>query len=571
MLPRLTFEELTKVAEGAVKPSHSSQPPRVATMPLIPPRTTPTVNTVMKSSEDPSWFVVISPRETRGLAGPLSIAQLKQMYKVGEITDRTLVWQEGEINWQQLVHHSFLRSQLIYLPILPPRVGNYNAELAVFDPIVDVPAQAAESLVPLEQVRIEEACKQCGNIAAFHCSKLGEQIPDLFKCRTEVGTNEYASEVLPGLLWVGSSQAVKHRSIQTIGFTLIINCTKNMKNPAPQPPHFRCKYCPLPEAPTNSFVDDEVNDIIALLEVCYDWIELERTAPDVVAKGDPLPKPWRGPTDSMGQPIKGAAEKLAFKHKLEEGQKSPSPRVLIWSKFGTDRSSFVAAAYMIKNFGISVSKAMNIVKATRPETRMSHAFLQVLQKWEGKYLLGLYLCVDCAEEKKLKLQEQQQQQEARETTKKQQPDFLEQCAEYFRAHLLPCASFGEDDDEEAGEAGQIGGFGDPSEYVVRLAINKFPSSPWSGLVDIELPDRRLSDRTLAVFFQAAAECRILPHIRMLNLRNNIFGVLASRALLLAYYRKLNADPDDEYYLEDEMFDPDSLYPSLTVLDLSNIP
>lgn len=556
MLPRLCLDKLAQSAEAAIK---TYQPvgagaleTRSASMPLIPPRTTPTVNTVMKSSEDPSWFVVISPRETRGLAGPLSVAQLKQMYKVGEVTDRTLVWQEGESNWQQLVHHSFLRSQLMYLPILPPRVGTYNAELAIFDPIIDVPVKAAESLVPLTEVTASKACKQCGNIAVVHSASLGEQIPDLFRCRAEVGTNEYASEVLPGFLWIGSAQAVKHRSIVTLGFTLIINCTKNMKSPQPQPPHFRCKFIPLVETPASDFTDREADEIIGQLEKCYDWVELERTVPEIVAKSDLKPKPFRGPTDQLGQPIKGAADKAAFRHKLDEGDKTPPSRVLIWSKLGTDRSGFVAAAFLIKNYGISIDKAVTIIKANRPETTISSPYMKVLEKWEQKYIMGLLLCQDCAEEKTRRLAEEQVS--AAEENK--EPDLYDQCTNLLQKHLPKLI----------GNHTDISRLGNPKEYIVKIGQNMFTNSPWSGLLDLELSDRRLTDRNLAFLFQLLTGCEVMSQLRIINLRNNCFSVLASREFLLAFFAK-NTDPDDDFYLEDALSYPDKAH-SLTLLDLS---
>eukprot|EP00981_Chlorochromonas_danica_P009016 scaffold2421_cov171-Ochromonas_danica.AAC.6 len=596
MLPRLQFEKVSQSAENAIKSFHlangenstasSSAVPRSATMPLIPPRTTPTVNTLLKSSEEPSWFVVISPRETRGLAGPLSVAQLKQMYKVGEITDRTLVWQEGEINWQQLVHHSFLRSQLIYLPLLPPRVGNYNAELSIFDPIVDVPMTAAENLLPLEETNTTKACVQCGNLATVHNPTFNETIPDLFRCRQEVGTNEYASEVLPGFLWIGSSQAVKHRSIMTLRFTLIINCTKNMKNPQSRPPYFRCRYCPLKEAPEEMFSSLEEIEIIGLLEKAYDWIEIERLNPDKVAQSDPKPVEYRGPTDAYGQPIKTAAEKAAIRYQLDDNEKKSPSRVLLWSKLGTERSSFTAAAFLIKNYAMSIDKALTIVKANRPEVKITPPYMIVLKKWERKYRLGMLLCSDCAhvkEEQLLAMKKKKKEEEEEEAKAKaavavtgnkstpSQPHDYESCLQYLLEYLpIHMKTIKTNIDEEKATSSSSSIF-NVKDYFIRLSINKFSTSSWSGLIDLNLSDRRLTDRTLAILFQLLGHehTNFIHHLRCINLRNNNFSVLASKAFLVAFYPKVSADPDDEYYLLDDPVETNPPMTSLTLLDLSH--
>jgi hypothetical protein len=555
-LPRLQLERLYETAEVIAKKFTRDENKSHSSMPLVPPKLTETVNVVLKSAEAPSWYVVLSPRETRGISGPLSVAQLKQMYKVGEITDGTLVWQEGESNWQQLVHHSFLRSQLIYLPVLPPRVGSYNAELALFDPIIDIPCQVAEQVVPLEEVSATKACQQCGNIATMNCLGVGEQMPDLFKCRNEVGTNEYASEILPGFLWVGSAQAVKYRSLTTLGFTLIINCTKNMKNPQPQPPQYRCKYCPLDESPSENFTEDDFEIIESHLEKCYDWIEIERLNPDKVAQSDPKVGEYRGPTDKMGKPLKSNRDKLqseARQH-LNELTIAEKSRVLIWSKNGIDRACFVAAAFLIKNFGITVEKALTIIKSNRPEMKLSSLYRSFLDKWEQKYVLGTLLCQDCVEDKRNQYYKELEKKAIKEENI---DDSYELCVKNLHEHIPKLL-------QDQTISSKIE---NARDFLFRIPRG-FDSSIWSGLLDLELPDRRLTDKTLGFLFQLLSGGDCMLNLRNINLRNNQFGKLAAKSLLLALFPKANADPDDGDYLVDKPRNPEAAEPALMCLDLS---
>jgi hypothetical protein len=421
--------------------------------------------------------------------------------------------------------------------------------LAAFDTIIEVPAEVAQTIAPLAEVSITNSCRQCGNIATVHCSSNGEQIPDLYKCRSEVGTNEFASEVLPGYLWVGSAQAVKHRSIALLRFTLIINCAKNMKNPHPQPPHFRCKVCPLPESPSRDFSNAEITAIMDMLERCYDWAELERLAPEKVAESDHKPA-------ANQKPVKSA--KAVFKHTLQADEKIPPSRVLFWSKNGKDRSCFVAAAYLIKNYGISIERALSIIKASQPAMRISEAYLMILRRWEEKYRRGIFLCPDCAEEKERKYAE-------KIATSKRSQDkttldaIYEQTISQIQSQLSHLT----------GDKNELALLGNPKECLVKLLTNQFTSSLWSGLLDLELSDRRINDRTLAHLFQLLADNDCIVRLRSINLRNNSFSVLAAKAMLVAYFPKITADPDKDFYLEDGLRYPDKDVHCLTQLDLSH--
>jgi len=232
------------------QPSAGGKFPKPNNMPIIPPKLHHTLNTMPDITESPQWYVVLSPREKRGISGPFSEASLKKMYKSEEIKDGTLIWRDGEDEWKQLIHHTYLRSKLITMPLVPPKVGNYNAELAIFDPTIEAPPNSmTKNAIPLQNAGLSKACSQCGGVATVHIPNYGEPPIDLVQCRSEVGNDEYTSEIIPGLLWVGNSGASKYRSIHTLGFTLLINCSDNVQSPLMKPSFFRTKECPLLEHP----------------------------------------------------------------------------------------------------------------------------------------------------------------------------------------------------------------------------------------------------------------------------------------------------------------------------------
>lgn len=111
--------QLEAMQLARLKPSDAVQ----ANTPAVPPRKK--LEALKLSTNDvedtPSWFLVLSPREIRGIGGPFSINQLRKMYKYNEFGDNSLMWQEGLKNWVQLCYLHSLRSQLIQLPSLPRR------------------------------------------------------------------------------------------------------------------------------------------------------------------------------------------------------------------------------------------------------------------------------------------------------------------------------------------------------------------------------------------------------------------------------------------------------------------
>ena len=342
-------------------------------------------------------FIVQSPRE-QGTAGPFSIPQLRRMYKSGEIKNTTLFWAEGESDWQQLMYQRTLKPKLLQLPVLPPRVGTYNAERAVYDPVIQAPPlEILDSAEELKGFDITKCCFKCGSMAIAHIPSATTQIkpPDLFKGREEVGTTDNTAEILPGLLWIGSAAAAKQRAIVRLGITLLFNCTTNMKGPTSQPPFFRCREAPMRDQPKHSFTEEEKVELLNMFDRVYDLMEAHRLTPELAAKSDPVAKEYRGPTDKFGLPIKTAADLKVLRRPKDDEKPVFPPRILLWSRLGTDRPCALAAAYIIRHYGITVDHAVHIVRSNHIKTAISTPYMEVLHRWSERYTLGLLICIDC--------------------------------------------------------------------------------------------------------------------------------------------------------------------------------
>lgn len=382
------------------QPAQRAESALSAKVPLLPPRLpTRTQSLAAPSAEErAAWFVVLSPRETRGLAGPFSVPQLRQMFRGGELTDGTLVWREGEAEgWRQLVHQPLLRSRLVDLPVIPARrTGQFNAALGVFDPSPVLPDQrtrdGATGFAHLDTTR---SCSFCGAIATAHLPTHGESLPDLYKCREEVGTTEFASEILPGFLWVGEAKAARHRTILTLGLTLLVSCAEELPSPPAQEPFFRCREVRLrtkevlaselsaaahhttrahksrhhshshSHAHNNGEQREEyaseaqaVRDVLRLFEIAYDLIERERLFSD---RNTLAQTQTRGSADERflsADNSRDNAPKRPFRRvNLEDQDGLPAfpPRVLLYSQRGEDRAPAVALAYLVKHYSLSLS------------------------------------------------------------------------------------------------------------------------------------------------------------------------------------------------------------------------
>lgn len=563
MLPRLTFNQLALNIEKSVNAvSKDTASLTRDKMPVIPPKGSLETNGELPRNPDDvaSWFVVMSPREIRGIAGPFSVPQLRQMYKYGELEDKTLLWSEGEDDWHQLIHQRILRPKLLQIPLLPPRIGSYNAELAVFDPIMKLPSVSViRGAASLPDFELSKSCLKCGGIATIHLPMEGEQIPDIFKCLDEVGTTQYASEILPGFLWIGNSGSSKKRSLLKLGVTLLINCGDNMHNPFSNPPFYRCKDAPLKEKPLVSNLSAEgAQELLSLFGRVFDWVELERLYPEYGSRSDLPPKEYRGTTDMYGLPAK---KEKPFR-KLQDDEKSFPSRVLLWSRLGTDRPCAVGASYLIRRYGISVERAMEIILRSRPTCSISNCYLAVLHQWAAKYVLGVMLCVDCQAEG-LKLDSSVVVEGAKEFGALEDGSSADVVAAKDVHGLVVVAPSRAEEAEAFANlmkthfpllvknAEEVRLLGDTTQYMSRIQTGFSQSSAWSGLQDLDLGGRALSDLTVAILVQLLAGNNLIRSLRVLNLENNQVAHLAVKALLVAYFPIADLEEGEDYRLEEE--------------------
>jgi Leucine-rich repeat (LRR) protein len=145
----------------------------------------------------------------------------------------------------------------------------------------------------------------------------------------------------------------------------------------------------------------DLKRLLKLLERCSDWIETERINPALSDQGDPLPEKYRGPVDRYGRPKRddenAVKTKNASQRKREGLEKRDPSRVLLWSKRGDNRACMVAAAYLIKRFGMNVHNALQIVAKNIPEMRITPGHMWALECFSQRHTLGLLLCEDCIE------------------------------------------------------------------------------------------------------------------------------------------------------------------------------
>jgi hypothetical protein len=546
------------------------------------------------------------------------------MYKSGEVSNTTLFWAEGELDWQQLM----------YQRTLNPRVGTFNAERAVYDPVIEAPpVEQLEQAEDLKGFDIMKCCFKCGSMAVAHIPTAMSQIPapDLYKGREEVGSTEFAAEILPGFLWVGQASAAKQRAIVRLGITLLFNCTSNMKGPTSQPPAFRCREAPMKDQPKNNFTEEETAEYLDLFERVYDLMEAHRITPELAAKSDPVPKEYRGPTDKIGMPIKTAADLKVLRRPKDDEKPVFPPRVLLWSRLGTDRPSALAAAYIIKHYGVTVDHALHIVKANRTNAAVSFPYMEVLKKWSARYTLGLLICIDCqgttdAAGKSIggnsafDAEQRRREAAARREYRMHHPAEGDDSSDdddigFQGEGQEASAKFGKIDtvslldDSQAGELDRkrddfersleetFDSFVQlmkghlynmlkerPHELAVLSKVetylhkvfsnsvgvrNRVQYFRWHGLMDLELSGRYLSDLTMAVLLQLLAGNNLIRQIRQLKLQSNLMAATSVRALLVAYFPEGHTEDDNYFFDESQsVADVDNNF-DLMLLDLSN--
>ena len=94
-------------------------------------------------------------------------------------------------------------------------------------------------------------------------------------------------------------------------------------------------------------------------------------------------------------PIKTASDLKVLRRPQDDEKPVFPPRILLWSRLGIDRPCTVAAAYIIKHYGVTVDHAVHIIKANRTNAAISAPYMEILKKWSARYTLGLLICIDC--------------------------------------------------------------------------------------------------------------------------------------------------------------------------------
>ena len=534
---------------------------------------------------------------TTSLVGPFALEKLQAMYKSGEITNSTLFWREGKDDWKKLQYIKSLKRMIVQLPVLPPRIGSYNAERQVFDPLVEMPTlKGNKDAVMLGEYDLTKSCAFCGAIAVAHIPTEKSSLPDLYKCRVEIGSTNDAAEILPGFLFVGSQSSSKMRSLKRLGITLIINSTDNLVNPDPKPPFYRCRDAPLLEAPPELMLEseEEVQRLIELMDRVYDWIERHRLHPDLEIDSDPIPKEYRGPTDKYGRRIKTAADRQVFRRPdKEEHEKSVfPPRVLIWSRLGNNRSCVLAASYLIRQYQMSLDLTLKIIKKNRPEMMIPESYYAVLQEWSRKYSVGKLLCQDC-----LSSSSSDDVDESKETAvvdvhvdvvhdddverrskvkKKNMSIIVDASEDNLKALSLKLNSIRARTDNNGkiiqADALKIK---DIDQYLVQIPsqhsaiIDGISRYQWSGLFEIELSCRYLSDFIIATLIGYLSECNLLRGLRSLQLQSNLISNLAIKQLLFSFYPDGCKDDGDYHFDEFQLVTEVDNNFELMYLDLSN--
>jgi hypothetical protein len=459
------FSSHTTLASGeSAENSKSKKSQKKVNLPAIPPKKV-TITPNLDEKKKEQWYFVRSPREEYGAQGPHNIEELKQFKRVGILKDSTLMWQEGLKLWMPLATMTLLKNSLVRLPAVPDR----NKEQAAFDPIAAPPTReqilSCEKLDSKAKYMTSRFCSKCGATAVGHIPQSSLQdpdLPDFTLLRRSLGSYQNASEVIPGLLWIGNSSTGRSKSAPSfsppltslrffsdLGVDLIINCTANLKTPDSKPPHYRCATIPLPEekvpvdetrtpsisrgntaslfSRTNSALtrtnsmesiqsedtDDqpplsrmnsaalptrlEQPEVLEWFEKCYDHIENVRLFPDRAREGDPAPHDWTGPVDRYGRPIR-SKEEIAIAtatRKLIDESEGRDKKVLLWSRLGFDRPCVLAAAYLVRRWGLSAESAVDFVKKGRKGTKISEHYLAALRAYSELHAIGELLCADC--------------------------------------------------------------------------------------------------------------------------------------------------------------------------------
>jgi hypothetical protein len=503
--------------------------------PVIPPRLQAGKGFTVPDDDQHvhKWFRILSPREQKGIDGPYNEIELKLMYKMGDLNDNTMIWCEGQTDWEQLLFMKNLRPRLIQIPIMPPKSGE-DIEAEVYNPITALPDKLdAINAKALNSMPMNLSCSRCGSVAIGHMSGVGVNQVDFVGLRKSAPMkNNLASQIIPGLLWVGSSAAAKLNPILDQGFTLIINCTSNLGNPKEKLPYFRCKTVPMVDKPKGS-ASDSMASLIDMLEKVYDWIELERISPERAAHSDPLQiqSSILEKTDKYGRAFKTVEEKAI---KIRIGNEKRTPRILLWSRKGMDRPNVVAAAYMIRQYGMPLDKVLQLLDIARPGMMICRYYKNVLEVWSHKYTLGELLCIDClnlAKNNHSHLTHNEQLIDSEQLINDHQNGPKHPIEDQTSVQVL--SGYLDMIPSESNATKITRALGNVQAYLPKIYNGTSLQSGWTGLLDLNLYGTCLGDEMITDLFEAFLMTGVSKKIRSIGLGSTKCGNLGIKAIRVA--------------------------------------
>lgn len=71
------------------------------------------------------------------------------------------------------------------------------------------------------------------------------------------------------------------------------------------------------------------------------------------------------------------------------------PRVLVYSNTGNDRACAIVAAYLVRQWGLSLKTALKVIESSRPSMKIGALYMEALERWAEKYSIGKRLCMAC--------------------------------------------------------------------------------------------------------------------------------------------------------------------------------
>jgi hypothetical protein len=492
MLPLLPISKVKSISSRNLTEPHK--------VPLIPPKPQYfDLDLPLDHDKSAKWFIVQTPREIKGVGGPFTIDQMKNFYRQGDIDDTTLVWEENsEDNWIQLRYHNELRGKLIQFPPIPSKVSYHVDDSAKEGGLETTSLNGKVDLLGFQP---ENYCSACGGIAITNLPHAGEQDPDISTLSTLVGSTELASEVLPGFLFIGNFASSKMNSLTKLKIKLSINCTSEMPNSQEIPSYCRLKTFPLHDRPKKEHPSNMEMMLERLDHVC-NWIDYERLYPDRISNTKHHHQESIQKTKIAANKLKSHSDQPTYSQLTRSSsnyqpiQKESGTRILLWSKIGFDRSCFVGVAYIVRRYGVTLSRAMDIVKKARPQMELSPLYVNILEIWSGRRTLGKLLCYDC-------IHSSMQLHSDIPKTKEEEDQML------YEPLIKLLAS--------KPELQQIA---NPKHYVTKVLTGYTIASPWTGLCDLKLTAQSLGDECVLALLESLHQLSRLASLQCVDISGN---------------------------------------------------